>query len=140
MLRRVDVSEPDIVLTELQGCPYTVAQLVDDIRTFFRTTNNPQCIYTQLLVLFPDFQPVWRFLANMLPNANYQAALNVRNRIVPFVNKLVEDHTAVLAESDQADAINTFKSDGACIYCTLTVNCRLVQQGTLRALGLCSRL
>lgn len=49
----IDISEPDKVLMELNGTPYKVAQLIDDIRMAFRTTANATCSYTQLGLLFP---------------------------------------------------------------------------------------
>ncbi|KAK9795198.1 hypothetical protein WJX73_004568 [Symbiochloris irregularis] len=106
----VDVSDPDTVLRELNGTPYTVAELLKDMRMVFKVTNNPNCIYTQLGLLLPFAAPLWRLLANVFPNENHAKALDLRTRLVPFAKALVADQTAAVAEQD--DTIKAFQPGG----------------------------
>ncbi|KAK9803710.1 hypothetical protein WJX73_004212 [Symbiochloris irregularis] len=106
----IDVSNPDAVLREFDGKPYTVSQLIADIRTAFRTTSNSKCQYTQLSLLFPFAVPLWRWLANILPSESHAAALDLRNRMIPYVEGLIKDHAAVVKEQD--DIIKTLNPTG----------------------------
>lgn len=111
-VRRVDVSDPDKVLKELNGKPYTAGDLLEDLRLIFKVTNNAKCTYTQLGLLIPEAEPLWRFLANIFPNKIHAQAVDLRTRLIPFVKALVADQTAVRAA--QRDTIKASDPGSEC--------------------------
>lgn len=67
--------------------------------------------------------PLWKLLASIWPSENHAAAVALRSRLMPFVGKLVQEHTA--AVKDQEDTIKAFKPEGlyvrvpaCCMICT----------------------
>ena len=58
--------------------------------------------------------PVLRVLANLLPDANHAAALDLRTRFIPLVVRLVREHTASLkspknAQEGMSGRVNGFR-------------------------------
>ncbi|KAK9803744.1 hypothetical protein WJX73_010477 [Symbiochloris irregularis] len=107
----VDITDANTVLQEVSGKPYTVSKLTDDMRTFFRTFANPKSIYFQLATLIPIAVPLWRLLANWMPDQVHRAALDVRSRVIPFVEGLIREHTAAVA-GQEIDAKASGEMDG----------------------------